>query len=482
MRYEVRDGGRGFANRTSHIPHTVTFMKTLILIGFPLLGISLAQIDPAASWPAWDSPNRSTSAASENQYLIPEPWNKKIEAEFGGHVKVRGSISWPDDESFFQPVGTDPCYDGNAGVRLMSKLFFGKWGIFETHYENVLSGSDTRRKMKTLDRLYPDLFEGGLTASQPLEDDRRFMDLTKTIDEDESYIWYHRLDRLFLTLLPRWGVISIGRQAVTWGNGLLFNPMDLFNPFPPTDIERDYKIGDDMVFTQFSVDRIGDFQFLYVPRRDPVSQDVEWDQSSLAGKLHFAHGTTEFDIMAAAHYKDTVVGFGSTGYLGNAAWRLDGVWTFLDEDRGTDSYLSLVANIDYSWVWWEKNFYGFLEFYFNGLGDNNYTKVFTDPDISEGFQRGELYTLGRTYLSGSVRMELHPLFNIYLTVINNLANPSGIVQPRAVWDIAEDLQITFGGNIYYGRRGTEYGGFTIPGTTFLYKAPDRAFLWLTYFF
>ncbi|MBW2039700.1 MAG: hypothetical protein JRI46_08905 [Deltaproteobacteria bacterium] len=365
---------------------------------------------------------------------------------------------------------------------MKNKLFFGKWGYFEAHYEAILSGGDTRRKGKELERLFPDLFKAGLMIGRPLEDDRRLMDLTGTIHEDDSYILYHRLDRLSLTLLPKWGVVSIGRQAVTWGNGLLFNPMDLFNPFSPADIERDYKVGDDMVSTQFSVNKIGEFQFLYVPRRDLVRENVQWNQSSLAAKLHFAWGTTEFDIMAAKHYKDAVIGFGSTGYLGDAAWRLDGVWTFLNEDRGKKGYLSLVANMDYSWVWWGKNFYGFIEFYFNGLSHNEYTEAFTGPDISERLDRGELFTLGRTYLSGHIRVELHPLFNVYLTVINNLADPSGIIQPRAVWDIFEDVQITFGGNIYYGRRGTEYGGFKIPGTNFLNKAPDSVFLWLTYYF
>lgn len=318
--------------------------------------------------------------------------------------------------------------------------------------------------------------------AQPLEDDRRFFDLTKTIHEDDCCILYHRLDRLFLTLLAKWGVVSIGRQAVTWGNGLLFNPMDLFNPFAPTDIERDYKVGDDLVSTQFSVNKIGDFHLLYVPRREPASGDVKWNQSSLAGKLHFAWGTTEFDIMAAKHYKDAVAGIGSTGYLGNAAWRLDGVLTFLDDNRDKNGYLSLVANMDYSWVWWAKNFYGFVEFFYSGLGEDDYTDALSDPDISERLDRGELFTLGRTYVSGHIRVELHPLFNVYLTVINNLVDPSGILQPRAVWDIFEDFGITFGGNIYYGRRGTEYGGFKIPGTNFLNKAPDSIFLWLTYYF
>ena len=116
---------------------------------------------------------------------------------------------------------------------------------------------------------------------------------------------------------------------------MLFNPMDLLNPFSPADIERDYKTGDDMVFAQFATNHRGEFQFLYVPRREPVSEDVEWDQSSLAGKLHFTQGTTEFDIMVAEHYKDEVIGVGSAGYLGNAAWRLDGTWTFLENVKDT---------------------------------------------------------------------------------------------------------------------------------------------------
>ena len=69
-----------------------------------------------------------------------------------------------------------------------------------------------------------------------------------------------------MTFERDWGLARIGRQAVTWGNGFLFNPMDLFNPFAPTQIDRDYKIGDDMIFTQFPLKQTGDLQLLYVPR------------------------------------------------------------------------------------------------------------------------------------------------------------------------------------------------------------------------
>jgi len=236
-----------------------------------------------------------------------------------------------------------------------------------------------------------------------------------------------------------------------------------------------------MVTAQIHVPSIGDFQTIWVIRRDPVSGDVEPDQNSLAGTLHFETGTTDFDIMATKHYSDYVIGAGATGYLGDAAWRMDATWTFL-QDSENSNYLSLVANMDYSWVWLNKNCYGLIEFYFNGLGETDYKEALANPDIVERLSRGELFVLDRYYLSGSIQMELHPLFNVYFTSINNVVDPSGILQPRAVWDITQNLQMTFGLNFTWGAKGTEFGGFTIPGTDLLSRSPNNAYTWLTYYF
>jgi len=397
-----------------------------------------------------------------------------------------GSVSDPDDASIFKLVGTDPYYDGHTELRLKNNVYFSNWGYFEAHYEAILLGGDTQRKMNELGKIFQ-LFTGNdfITVNQ-MNDDRRFMDLTHTISEADGTIAYHRLDRLSLTLQPGWGTICLGRQALTWGNGLVFNPMDLFNPFSPTDIERDYKVGDDMVVTQIVANHMGEVQFLYVPRRDIDSHDIKWDQSSLAGKWHFSVGTTEFDIMGARHYKDYIIGLGSMGYIRNAAWRLDGTWTFLENNQkmggNKEGFIALVANMDYSWVWWGKNFYGFIEFYYNGLGKSQYTESLIDPYIMERVSRGELFTLGRNYLSGLIQMEPHPLLNLYLTIINNLADPSGIILPRAVWDMAENFQLTVCANLFWGDKETEYGGIKIPLTGLYLKSPNSGFIWLTYFY
>jgi len=313
------------------------------------------------------------------------------------------------------------------------------------------------------------------------------MDLTHTLKEEDSYILAQRLDRLNFTFKTNWGLVRIGRQAITWGNGLIFNPMDLFNPFPPADIQRDYKVGDDMVLAQVALPRSADLQLLYVVRRDSATHNLEADRNSLAGLLHFAVGTTEFDIMATRHFDDYVVGFGTSGILGGAAWRLDSTATFLNDGEGqnTKNYVSAVANMDYSWIWWEKNFYGLLEYYYNGLGEGDYPGALSNPDITKRLTRGELFVLGKHYLSAEIQVELHPLFTVFLTSINSVEDPSGILQPRAVWNIAQNLDMKIGANIFYGDNGdpgSEFGGFIIPGTNIHSRSPNNVFLWLNYYF
>jgi len=378
-------------------------------------------------------------------------------------------------------VDTGEYLDGSLEGRLKNRLYWGGGTYLDTHYEIVFSGGDTRKNQKELQQRFPALQGEGVLWGQPVSDDRRLMDLTATIEETDDYILYHRLDRLALTLLPPWGTVRIGRQAVTWGNGLLFNPMDLFNPFAPTDIERDYKVGDDMALVQVATGNVGSLQLLYVPRRDPADDNVKWNQSSLASKLHVSAGTIELDLMAAHHYSDQVVGIGSTGYFKAAAWRLDALWTILNESDA-DSYLSLVANMDYSWVWWRKNVYGFLEYYHNGLGETDYTAALSDPDLLKRLERGEIFTLGRDCVSGHIRVELHPLFNVALTATTNLADPSGFLQPYAIWDVFQNFQITAGGSIFYGDEGSEYGGFRLPGAAVTTHPADSAFVWLSYYF
>ena len=209
---------------------------------------------------------------------------------------------------------------------------------------------------------------------------------------------------------------------------------------------------------------------------------MDFENSSVAGKFHFFAADIEMDLMAALHYDEIVLGMGSTGYLADAAWRWDLVWSTLEHGRDKKGYVEFVANIDYSWVWFQKNMYGLMEYYHNGLGKSNYTAAMGDPDLFEKIDRGELFTLGKNYAGIRIQIELHPLFNVYLGVINNLRDPSGMIQPWAVWGVTQNLTMEIGVNFYYGGREASMGGFSIQGTDFHTNAAANAHLLLTYYF
>ena len=409
-------------------------------------------------------------------------WQNTVSTEWGGHLRAGGMVSDVDDRSIYGAAGAGTYRDGELDLRLKNKTWAGGIYSFEWHYEAVLRGGDTLEKNNTLRAVGGGAGGNALTAPASISDETSFFNLSGVIDEGDDYIAYHRLDRLVLAAQPAWGTAAVGRQALTWGNGLVFNPMDLFNPFRPTDMERDYKIGADMALLQVQGRKLDDIQMVYVPRRDPDTGSVSSARDSYAGKLHQAFDAFEGDLMAGLHYDDPVAGFGVSKTVGGAVWRFDATWTRMSDSAGDTDYFTCVTNLDYAWSWLGNNVYGLVEYYYNGLGKSDYAAAFSDPDLLARLQRGELFTLGRNYLAGQLQVEVHPLVIVSLAVINNLADPSGTVQPRMEWNAAQNVQIVLSGTTHYGRAGTEYGGFYIPQYGFWQIPADSVYGRVSLFF
>src|SRR6202008_1733712 len=68
-------------------------------------------------------------------------------------------------------------------------------------------------------------------------------DLTQTLAKTDRVSASLTIDRLAVGYsTPQW-VVRVGRQAITWGSGLVFRPMDLFDPFSPSATDTEYKPG-----------------------------------------------------------------------------------------------------------------------------------------------------------------------------------------------------------------------------------------------
>ncbi len=335
--------------------------------------------------------------------------------DFGGHSKLRlVAQSYPGDSLFRDLIGANSV-DGAGELRLNAAAKSDRWSL-HADYQLIAINSDF------------------LVAGLP-DDDNRLFDLTRILDDSNKNAILHRLDRFWLGFTGEKTVVRFGRQALSWGNGLMYSPMDLVNPFDPATIDTEYKTGDDMLYTQYLFDSGNDVQGAIVFRRDVLTGDVDSDEATIALKYHGFAASNEYDVLVAESYGNTVIGVGYSRSVGGAIWRGDVVVT----DASDDTYVEVVTNLSYSWVWGAKNMSGAIEYYYDGFD--------------------------RHYVAGSLMIEMSPLWMLTPTVLSNVNDPSGLLQIVTQYSLSDDMTFLGSLNIPLGANGTEFGGpeSAVPG-------------------
>jgi len=385
--------------------------------------------------------------------------------DVGGHLKTRGTLQRFPDNSLISAYTGSSAEDLNVELRLLFAAYKGRWD-FKTDGQAILIYGDSVEYTRELVEQAPG-FET-LFGRLP-NDDRRWWDLSNTVEDEGKRAAILRLDRLSVGYTSATTAIRFGRQAISWGNGLMFTPMDIVNPFDPTQVDTEYKAGDDMLYGQLLRSNGDDVQASYVVRRDPLTGDVDSDQSTLAAKYHGFAGDTEFDVLAAWHYDEALIAIGGGRDVGGAVVRSDLVLSDTDDEGVVAQF---VINTSYSWVWGGKNVSGSAEYYFNGFGqrDGCYSPscLAENPDLVDRVARRQLFTLGRHYLGGSLMVEVTPLFSLTPNLFWNVGDGSALLQIVTQNSLGDNLTLLGALGVPVGASGTEYGGIEtgIPGVYF----------------
>jgi len=393
---------------------------------------------------------------------------------FAGHLKYRANYQhFPADSLFRAALGAS-ALDQYLESRLRFSTSRQRWD-FKADYQFIAIHADTLP-------LATNSPGSAWAVDRVISDDRRWWNLTHRSGGEGRTALVNRLDRLSVGYTTEHSAWRFGRQAISWGNGLLFTPMDVFNPFDPAAVDKEYKTGDDMLYGQYLFRNGADLQGVVVVRRDPDSGEVAGDQSSAAVKYHGLLGVGEIDLLAAEHYGDRIVAMGGNAGLGGAVLRGDLTWTRTDRQ----DVLSAVASLSYSWTWGGRNISGLLEYYHNGFGQaaGNYSPaaLARNPDLLARLQRGELYTLGRNYLGASATIELTPLLLLVPALFMNLGDPSALAQLVVQYGLAQDFDLLCALNVPIGPSGSEFGGIPSPIEGYYLSTDPGLFAQLAWYF
>ena len=374
-----------------------------------------------------------------------------FELNLGGRIRPQFILTAYPENSAFREVFGSYSEDANVDARVILGLRKDRWSL-DVDYQFVAVWGDqvefTRELPPELRLLYPHL----------PTDRTRLFDLTTVHIDSGRWAALSRLDRLAVGFTSDKVVMKFGRQAVSWGNGLIYTAMDIFNPFDPAAVDKEFKTGDDMLYGQFLRDNGHDFQTVAVIRRDVLTEDVEADVSSLAVKYHGLFGTGEYDLLAARHYGESLIGAGGNLEIGGAVWQGDLVVT----QTADDTVASLVTGLSYSWIWGGRNVSGVAEYFFSGWGQADGCYSFRcleeNPELLKRIARGEVFTLGTHYLALSAMIEVGPLFIVTPNLFVNLGDPSALLQVLFQNDLRENLVLVSSVSLPLGADGTEYGG------------------------
>ena len=258
------------------------------------------------------------------------------------------------------------------------------------------------------------------------------------------------IDRLALKYSAEQNLVIMGRDSISWGHGLFFNPADVFAPFSPVAIDTEYKPGIDMLYWQHVLDSGNDIQLLHVDRSAGDSDAFRY--------FHMGD-RLDWTVTFARHKNQTQVALGWNLPIGGALLSGD----ILSQDTSSEGNVaSVVVNFQHWFTWRDAPASISLEYFHNGFGfkrtPTSPLDFINNPELTRRIQDGELYTLGRDYGAIGVSFMPHPLWQSQLSHILNLNDPSGLLYWQNTLDSSENTRLNVTLLWPLGKDGREYTG------------------------
>ena len=265
----------------------------------------------------------------------------------------------------------------------------------------------------------------------------RTLDLSTSIIDEDGLSLNHDVDRLALRFYANEADVAIGRQAITWGNSLLFPVVDIWNVFSPFELDDTEKRGIDAIRVITSFGYTTEVEFVVADRGEieDLSGGVRASFYLDSGDVYAAGGKTWDEVFLATGYSH---------YLDRWSLRAEGFLPF-DYDDGELDLPRLTLGADY------LSNDGMLSFeaHFNGAGAEP-DRYLEDIADSEPHSRGEVYLLGRLYGGISGFYQITELLVFQSAALINVLDPSVIFTPTFAYSLAQDIDVAFGSFVGVG--------------------------------
>jgi hypothetical protein len=303
------------------------------------------------------------------------------------------------------------------------------------------------------------------------------------IVDAEHVRWRHVLYRGYLFYESPHFELVLGRQRIPWGVGRLWNPIDRFNPIPPLALEADQAPGVDAVTARWLLSGFTFLEGIFAPLR-------ELDDGSYAARLHGVIRDVDYSLVGGVFREALTLGFDLAGNVGDAAGRLEVVWSDpsrkvrpLGQDVATElsDFWQVVASVDHVFDL-GTGLYVLVEHLYNGnglgfgagkagplLGFFEETDLPPDPSIPPSlgpfvtpatldiFGGSQVVTFAENQTGFQVGYDLTPEVRGDLLVLYDWDGSSAAFFPAFRYSPLDWLELTLGAQLYVGPHRSQFG-------------------------
>jgi hypothetical protein len=295
----------------------------------------------------------------------------------------------------------------------------------------------------------------------------RIRPLVWRLSETPTAVWRHEIDRANAHVRVRRADITIGRQAIGWGRGVLFTAVDLFAPFSPLEADREWRAGVDAVRTDIkltersSIDLVGAF-------------DRTLNDSAFAARARGYAGTVDLEVVGGRRAQDLFAGMTTSAAVGDAELHAEVAVFRVPADAAPDDFhpvWKVVVGGSYRFPI-GSGILAYTEYHYSGFGaahPEDIRALVSTPSFVERFIRGDLQILSRHAVGVTGSYEVSPEVAWSGQWLLNPSDHSGIVAPGLTYTFSDAVSLLATFYLPYGRPPedgvlrSEYGAASLSG-------------------
>jgi len=394
-----------------------------------------------------------SASASAVEIWSDETGEKRVALDIA--VKGTSLLSYAPDAPLFYPER-----------RSAVGLFRFRFGLNTHHNEWVNSEVAYEQRVSLVSK-------GGGTASgegilpSGAEAPYRISQLDWELSGEGTTLAYrHELDRLLVALHPGWGEVTVGRQAIGLGRGVLFGAVDIFSPFSPVEVDREWRRGVDAARVEYRFSDTGSVELL-------AAFGESWDRSALLGRVRGYFGDVDGELIFGKRAEDTMYGATMSATVGEAEMHLELALFDTPEAQPEGGLFGSGRLVGKAVLGASHTFDlgdGLTllgEYHYSGFGVRDAEDAVTrlaDPLFQERLLRGDMQILGRHAVALRSAYPLTDSLTGAFLILQSPADGSGLAAPSITWDLTQNVSLAVSSFIPWGpgpssgRLGSEYGG------------------------